>query len=108
MSMEPKIVAYARVHWTEAGVVADAAYNCSVADAGSGVGDIDVTIGEGGVDRTLCQIVVTPDLGDTTAASTIHTSDTVKRIQFRADDGSLETPDGAWIEIKRLPPLPAP
>lgn len=106
MSMEEKIVAFARVTWTEAGVVAQSAYNCTVADAGSGVGDIDVTIGEGGVDRTLCQIVVTPDIVAASAATTIHTSDTVKRIQFRDDSGALTTPDGAWIEVKRLPPLP--
>lgn len=108
MAMEPKVVAWCHVSWTQEGVIADHAYNCTVADAGAGVGDLDLTIGEGGVDRQLCQISVTPDLGDSSSATTIHTSDTVKRIQFRADDGSLETPDGAWIEVKRLPPLPAP
>lgn len=108
MSMEPRVVAFCHVHWEQEGVVADSAYNCTVADAGAGVGDLDLTIGQGGADRTTCQIVVTPDLAAMSQPSTIHTSDTVKRIQFRDHEGTLATPDGAWIEVRRFPPLPAP
>lgn len=110
MSMEPTIIAYARIRFTQEGVVASPAYNCTAADAGSGVGDFDLTIGEGGVDRTQCQIVVIGDSGGLAAPSVIHTSDTVKRIQFRDAAGALVTPTNnvAWVEVHRLPPLPAP
>ncbi len=114
MSMEPKIAAYAYVTFDEGAVTAQVAYNCTVADAGAGDGDFNLTIGEGGVDRELCIIKAIAETaagdGATSArnASTIHTSDTVKRIQFRDDAGTIVAPVAAWIEIKRMPPLPEP
>lgn len=109
MSMEPKTIAYAHVTFDgEGGVVAARLYNCTVADAGAGVGDFNLTLGQGGADRQLCQCVITPEDTATCTGSTIHTSDTVKRIQFRDDAGALAAPVRAWIEVKRMPPLPTP
>ncbi len=108
MSMEEKVVAFAHVTWANAGIPqATRAYNCTVA-AGAVPEEINVTIGEGGADRTLCQIVAVANRAGLASPSTIHTSDTVKRIQFRDAAGALVAPLTAYIEIKRLPPLPPP
>ncbi len=105
MSMEEKVVAF--MHATidgEGTPIPDRAYNCTLAV--NGVGDYTVTIGQGGVDRQLCQIVLTSETS-TRNPSTIHTSDTAKRIQFRDAAGALA--DSSFnIEIKKLPPLPTP
>ncbi len=112
MSMEQKVVAWGRVTFdAEGGVVASRLYNCSVADVGAGVGDFNVTIGNGGVDRQLCQIKLRASSATAVGANgtTSHTSDTVKRIQFRDAAGTLAAPTvAAYFEICKMPPLPTP
>ncbi len=112
MSMEPKTVAYVRASIDAEGVVtATRRYNCTLVR--SGVGEYDITIGEGGADVQLCMVDAVSQTGalagagSVRAPSVIQTSDTVKHVQFRADDGDLYDPNGFWIEIKRYAPIPA-
>lgn len=105
MSMEEKVVAY--MHATidvEGTPVVDRAYNCTLAE--NAAGDYTITVGQGGVDRQLCQIVLTAETAER-APTTIHTSDTAKRIQFR-DAGGAIAASSFNLEIKKLPPLPTP
>lgn len=104
MSMEEKVVAYMHATIDENVLIVDRAYNCTLAE--NAAGDYSLTVGQGGVDRHLCQIVVSAETAER-AATTIHTSDTVKRIQFRDAAGALAS-SSFNIEIKKLPPLPTP
>lgn len=112
MSMEPKTVAYVRASIDGEGIVtAERRYNCTLAK--SGTGDYDITIGEGGADLRLCMVDAVSQTASAAGAtsvrapSVIHTSDTVKKVQFRNDAGDVTDPAGFWIEIKRYAPIPA-
>lgn len=109
MSMEEKVVAYMHATIDGEGVpVVDRAYNCEIDFLGGdfATGQYPIVIGQGGVDRQLCQIVITAETAER-APTTIHVNDTTKWIQFRDAAGALA--DSSFnIEIKKLPPLPTP
>lgn len=81
-------------------------FNCVL--SANAAGDYNLTIGgSGGADLEVCNVIVASGAGSVgSIQSVIHTSNTVKRIQFRDDEGVIADPDSFWVEIKRYPPLP--
>lgn len=86
-------------------------YNVAAGGAASGVGDYYFTLGQGGAAASVCMAEIVPSNGaaaaDITTPSIIHTSATLKRIQFRDKAGALVDPPNAPIVVTfyRMPPL---
>lgn len=88
-------------------------YNCTLTGtAGPVAGDYSFTLGEGGVDSRVMEVVIDSNTavasGDVALASVCLTGDTAtnKRIQFRDKAGALVAPSGiVSVSFYRMPPL---
>lgn len=105
--MRKTLVGFARCTTGAGTVVADRAYNATVARVADG--DYNVTVGKGGANADNCLIEIETELaagsvvGSNSMAS--QTSDTVKRLQFRnATNGALAAPVGFAVSIYRYSP----
>lgn len=105
--MRKTLVAYMRATCAEGAVVANRAYNCSIAFTADG--DYDLTIGSGGAngDNQIVEIETELAVGDAVGSvpNTAVVTDTVKRLQFRTfAAGVLTEPAGFAVSVYRLTP----